>query len=598
MDKRSLIAIFLTFVLLLAWQIFFISPAQKKDTARLKERGSDTVAVERRAERAEEEKDRVVEEERKGVEESAAGDVLLPGGDEPSGEIELIIRTALAEYRMSSAGGEFRNIKLLEYPGLDNRPVEIVPEGETGAAMISFITGEGREIGMSGRSFLLKVDGEPVKSSREIELAGEGETAEVVFLRDGEDGGMVEKRFTFRRSSYEVGLKIKIRREGAIRSTSSYELSWDCGMAVTEEDRDSDLRNFATMGRVGEEIYEQEMDDFDEDERRIHQGTIVWSGSRSKYFLSAFIPGQQRAGGLVMFGDEEENLAGHGVRYYFRGDPRMVEDEFTCYIGPLDINRLEEYDIGLEKTVELGWLRFFSVFILKLMIFLRRFIANYGVIIILISLMTKILFYRLTHKSFKSMKEMQKVQPKIKELQEKYKDDKEKLNKEMMKIYKEGGVNPLGGCLPLLLQMPVFIALFNVLRNTIEIRKAPFVLWINDLSSPDVLFDMGVSIPFLGSEFHLLPILMGGAMYLQSKLGGSPTGGAAPAGQAKMMSTFMPIIFTFFFYRMPSGLVLYWLVNNIISIIQQYYIHRDMDEVEEKGDEKGENKSREKGGKK
>jgi YidC/Oxa1 family membrane protein insertase len=186
---------------------------------------------------------------------------------------------------------------------------------------------------------------------------------------------------------------------------------------------------------------------------------------------------------------------------------------------------------------------------------------------------------------------MQRLQPKIKELQGRFKDDKEKLNKEMMKLYKEAGVNPLGGCLPLLLQMPVFIALYNVLRNTIELRGAPFALWINDLSSPDVLFSFGATIPFIGSEFHLLPILMGGAMVLQTKLGGSPTGEGAPAAQTKMMSTMMPIMFTVIFYGMPSGLVLYWLVNNILSIVQQYYVHKEIEREEQEKAEKGDEKA-------
>jgi YidC/Oxa1 family membrane protein insertase len=202
------------------------------------------------------------------------------------------------------------------------------------------------------------------------------------------------------------------------------------------------------------------------------------------------------------------------------------------------------------------------------------------VIIIIVSALTKLLFYRLTHKSFKAMKDMQRIQPKLKEIQEKYKGDRDRQNKEVMKLYKEAGVNPLGGCLPLLLQMPVFIALYNVLSNTIELRRAPFVGWINDLSVPDTLFRWKASLPFIGSEFHLLPILMGGAMLYQSKLGGSPTGDGVPQAQTKMMTYLMPVIFTIFFYGMPSGLVLYWLVNNVLSIVQQYFVQKELEHEE------------------
>jgi YidC/Oxa1 family membrane protein insertase len=257
-----------------------------------------------------------------------------------------------------------------------------------------------------------------------------------------------------------------------------------------------------------------------------------------------------------------------------------TQERLNIHIEGISAHELEKFDVGLEQSVDLGWLRFLSVLALKSMMFLRKFIPNYGWIIILMSVITKILFYRLTHKSFKSMKDMQKLQPKIKELQNKYKDNKEELQKRTMKLYKEAGVNPLGGCLPLVFQMPVFIALFGALRNTIELRNAPFMLWINDLSSPDVLFNFGFTVPFLGDSFHLLPILMGGAMVLQSKLGGSPTGGSAPPGQTKMMTTMMPILFTFMFYSMPSGLVLYWIVNNILTILQQYYAHRQSENEE------------------
>jgi YidC/Oxa1 family membrane protein insertase len=369
-------------------------------------------------------------------------------------------------------------------------------------------------------------------------------------------------------------------REGDLRGMSAYGLVWDCGLAVNEIDAAGDRRQFAALGMVGQEYYQEAARKFSKEKEKVHEGMVTWAGARTKYFLSAVIPEQQRSATLALLGDKESDFVGYAIRYPFRGDPRLVNDSYRCYLGPLDMNALKGYGVGLERTIDLGKLRFLSVLALRFMLFLRRFIPNYGVIIIILSVLTKVLFYRLTHKSTKSMKDMQRLQPKIKELQEKYKDDKERLNKETMKLYKEAGVNPLGGCLPLLLQMPVFFALFNVLRNTIELRGAPFTLWINDLSSPDVLFDFGFSIPFIGSEFHLLPILMGGLMVLQTKMGASPTGEAAPAAQTKMMTTMMPIMFTFFFYGMPSGLVLYWIVNNILTIVQQYYVHKEVDKEE------------------
>jgi len=192
---------------------------------------------------------------------------------------------------------------------------------------------------------------------------------------------------------------------------------------------------------------------------------------------------------------------------------------------------------------------------LWLLKFFYNLIHNYGVAIILLTIVIKLILYPLTHKSFKSMKEMQKIQPKITALREKYKDNKEMLNKEIMTLYRTQKVNPLGGCLPMLLQIPVFFALYKVLLDSIELRHAPFIFWIQDLSAKD--------------PYYITPILMGASMFIQQKMTpqvGDPT-------QAKLM-LMLPIVFTFMFLNFPSGLVIYWLVNNLLSIAQQFYINK------------------------
>jgi YidC/Oxa1 family membrane protein insertase len=199
--------------------------------------------------------------------------------------------------------------------------------------------------------------------------------------------------------------------------------------------------------------------------------------------------------------------------------------------------------------------------------FSNRLTHNYGIDIILLTILIKIIFYPLSLKSYKSMKEMQKLQPTIMKLREKYKDDREKLNREMMDIYKKKGINPLGGCLPMVIQIPVFFALYKVLIGAIEFRHAPFMLWINDLASPEDLFTF--TIAGFDLPIRILPLVMGITQVLQQKM--TPT--TADPMQEKMM-LFMPIIFTVMFWGFPSGLVLYWLVNNVISIAQQYYINR------------------------
>ncbi len=587
MDKRTVIAVLLTFVVLVAWQMLYVGPKQKE---LLRKR-----QVAEALERARSDSLSAVEGEGAAEEETAAEpaerqtEPEAPVTSEPlatnAPAVEIAIETETMRVVLNSLSADIREAELLEYRRGGDGLVQLIPDGSRGGFALSIYDGETWSR-ITDAGFKTMVNGRPVEENEQIVMGAETPPATVAFVLEDPAGGRIEKRFTFTSSGYEVLLDVEIVREGRLRGASAYAVLWDCGLALNEKDEGGDVRQFAALGMVGQEYYQEAARKFSKENEKLHEGMVTWAGARTKYFLSALIPENQRSGTLALLGDKESNLVGYEVRYPFRGDPRLVQDSYACYLGPLDMNRLKAYGIGLERTIDLGRMRFLSVLALRFMLFLRRFIPNYGVIIIIMSVLTKVLFYRLTHKSTKSMKDMQRLQPKIKELQEKYKDDKERLNKETMKLYKEAGVNPLGGCLPLLLQMPVFFALFNVLRNTIELRGAPFALWINDLSSPDVLFDFGFSIPFIGNEFHLLPLLMGGAMVLQTKMGASPTGEAAPAAQTKMMTTMMPIMFTFFFYRMPSGLVLYWIVNNILTIVQQYYVHKEVEKEEREKAEK------------
>ncbi len=580
MDKRTIIAVLLTFVVLLGYQMFYVGPKKKEiDRKRSAELAiADSIAT---IEARETEADTIAEapKEPPSVEKIEEATGTVAGVVSEVRATEITVLTSTMRVLLSSIGGDMKQVELIEYERPDGTPVALMPEESSGGFRISTLR-DGQWDSHAGTGYIAYVNGRAAEQGEEIVVREEGQEAVVAFLIRDEAGGYLEKRFTFSVEGYEVGLDIEVRRDGWLKDTGAYSIGWEGGMAVNEKDAQRDIRQFASLSTVGEEFYQEPVRKFSKTTEKAHEGMVAWAGTRSKYFLSALIPLEPRSSSVSLFGEKSENYVGYALRYPFRGDPRVVEDSFVCYLGPLDMNTLKAYGIGLEKTIDLGKLRIVSVLALRLMLMLNRFVPNYGLIIIILSILTKVVFYRLTHKSFKSMKDMQRLQPKIKELQEKHKDDKEKLNKATMKLYKDGGVNPLGGCLPLLFQMPVFIALFNVLRNTIELRNAPFVFWINDLSSPDVLFSFGASIPFVGNEFHLLPILMGGLMVLQTKLGASPTGGANPPGQTKMMSTMMPIVLTFVFYAMPSGLVLYWIVNNILTIVQQYYVHREVEEEE------------------
>ncbi len=229
---------------------------------------------------------------------------------------------------------------------------------------------------------------------------------------------------------------------------------------------------------------------------------------------------------------------------------------YTAYVGPKDYELLKQQGVGLEAAINIGnWMKWLAFPFLFVMQFLYKYVGNYGIVIIIITVLTKIIFWPLGNKSYKSMKEMQKVQPKMAELKERYKDDKQKLNAAVMELYKTHKINPLGGCLPVVIQIPVFIALYQLLSYAIELRHAPFVWWIQDLSAKD--------------PYYITPVIMGATMLIQQKM----TPAMGDPMQQKMMM-FMPVVFTFLFLNFPSGLVIYWLINNVLSIGQQYYINK------------------------
>ncbi|MEW6427984.1 MAG: membrane protein insertase YidC [Thermodesulfobacteriota bacterium] len=300
---------------------------------------------------------------------------------------------------------------------------------------------------------------------------------------------------------------------------------------------------------------------------------LRWTAYEGTYFLCGLIPLQDGSG---RWGDARAELSVSGetqVRTVLTGAPEIVPPQgvrrYACnvYFGPKQLEALTAANAELARIVNFGWWDFIAKPTLALLNFLYRYVHNYGVAIILVTIIIKALFWPIAQKGMKSMKTMQKLQPKMAKLREKYGNDKEKLNVEMMQLYKTYKVNPLGGCLPMLLQIPVFFALYKVLLQTIELRHAPFMLWINDLSAPDRLA-IGMEIPYLGG-IPVLTLLMGASMFLQQKM--SPAAGD-PTQQKVMM--FLPLIFTFMFLNFASGLVLYWLVNNLLSIAQQYFINR------------------------
>jgi len=292
----------------------------------------------------------------------------------------------------------------------------------------------------------------------------------------------------------------------------------------------------------------------------IRTGQVAWAALQDKYFVAAAIPADELAHQVVVR-KEGDKLVSVGLQTQSVTD--NVSSHYRLFIGPKEYETLKGLQVGLEDTIDFGWFIYGSWSIVRAVAkpvfyairYLHDLTGNYGVAIILVTVGIKLLLAPLAYKSYRSMKQMSAVQPELQAVQKKHADDRERLNKELIKLYKDKKVNPVGGCLPMFFQIPVFVALFNILYMTIELRQAPFILWIKDLSVQD--------------PYYVLPILMGGTMFIQQKI--QPT--TMDPKQAQIM-LILPVFLTFLFVTFPAGLVLYWLTNNVLTILQQVIADR------------------------
>ena len=391
----------------------------------------------------------------------------------------------------------------------------------------------------------------------------------ITFSWTSPHGITVEKVFTFSAGTYLINMDIIVKNSSnmplkdALKITLPYRLSKE----------NSSMARFGAHGPlafINNKLEEVDLDDIDE--KDTFPGTVDWIGNSGRYFISALIPVTPVEAKMKLIRDGEEGINTSYIRSMDRIDPgKQATLPYQLYMGPKSLKILSSYNNTLKKSINFGWFDILAKPCLIGMNLIHDIIPNYGIAIILLTLLIKIIFWPLGSKSYKSMNDMKRLQPLMMELREKYKNDKQRMNQEVMGLYKTYKVNPMSGCLPMLVQMPIFFALYRMLYQAIELRHAPFMGWITDLSAPDRLFSFNISIPFMQPPYGIpvLTIVMGATMFLQQKM--SPTTGDPT--QAKMMML-MPIFMTVIFVNFPAGLVLYWLVNNVLSIGQQYYIQK------------------------
>jgi len=550
MELRMLLAIVLSFLIFFLYQVLFVKevPVPKKELA------SEGKAVEEGAP-AEAEAVKVLDEEPL-VEQRDAKEEERPGRI-------ITVSTPLYVAEVAERGGGFKSFKLKAYkeslaPDSPMRDLVRLARGQDCTPRMSF-SGKGLA-GLGEALFTAGTDTDMVDVSDQDKALSLTWTSP--------DGVSIVKTYSFSPKTYEMGLEIKVRN----LSSSPIEENLILSLREIKDTGGSKYVFSGPAALINGELEEIETKKIEKKDS--YTGRIGWVAIEDQYFASAIIPEKAEEASLKL------SLGAKNVvdsAYVDPAGPVSVKTERTykyrLYFGPKSLKDLGSAGPALRRILDFGFFDIIAKPLLHGMNFVHRYVPNYGIAIILMTILVKVLFWPLSNKSYKSMGQMKRLQPKMAEIRAKYKNDKKMMNQELMNLYKVYKVNPLGGCLPMVMQIPVFFAFYKMLYQAIELRHAPFFLWVNDLAAPDRLFDLGVKIPMMEPPYGIpvLTLIMGASMFLQQKMTpppGDPT-------QAKMMM-FMPVFFTFIFINFPSGLVLYWLVNNVLSMAQQYYINKKM----------------------
>jgi YidC/Oxa1 family membrane protein insertase len=442
---------------------------------------------------------------------------------------EIKIETSLYSAVITTRGGTLISFKLKKYQDAEGKPVEMVQPDS--AVMPLTLTPEGTTPPQA-QEVIYTAD----KDSLTLDKGGEGT---LTLSAQGSDGKALVKNLSFKDGSYVINGSFEVK------GYSSAVLYMGDGFGSV-----TDLKGKKAYGFVGPFTLVDGAKHEDNPAKlpaeKTYTGNTGYTGVTDKYFIAAVVPSGPFKG-IV-----EKGSLGNGLVGVQSPGPA---EKFFLFVGPKEYDRLKAAGHELERAVDFGWFTVIAKPLFVALKFFYKLVGNWGWAIIVLTVIIKVLFAPLTHKSQKSMKRMQKLQPLFAELKEKYKGDPARLNKEMMDLYKTHKVNPMGGCLPMLIQIPVFIALYRVLGNSIELRHAPFIFWLHDLSAKD--------------PYYILPILMGISMLVMQKM--TPT---TMDPKQNMMMMLMPVVMVFMFINLPSGLVLYFTVSNLLQMAQQFYINK------------------------
>ena len=486
--------------------------------------------------------------------EEPVGKKIVPAEYQNISKQEIIVENELFKTVISNQGAKIKKFELKKFRATQAPNSPNIFLVDTDSEKLGTLGASGSDGFLFSSEAFYQVSG----SDKYIKI-GRGDSRKIVFSTI-QGNLLVEKTFTFYGDSYKFDFDLRLNNIGSTPLNGGLQVF----LQEPWEDTGKEGGGFFSGGSftfvgaatyVADKLKTESVKDLEKNSVS-YSGEIDWTSFEDKYFIKALVPVSDSGEKTVILEKREnyvQNRLEVGSQKIIPG--KGIQFKFFGYFGPRDTEILKTVGYNLEEAVDFGFFHIIAKPLLEVLKFFNSFVGNYGWSIIILTVLIKILFWPLTQKSYTSMKAMQKVQPEMAKIRVKYKNDKARLNKEVMDLYRKYKVNPLGGCLPMVIQIPVFFALYKVLLEDIGLRHAPFMFWLQDLSAKD--------------PYYITPVVMGITMFVQQKL--TPT--TLDSAQAKILQ-YMPLIFTFMFLNFPSGLVIYWLVNNLLTILQQYLINR------------------------
>lgn len=590
MDKNTVIGFSLIFLLMLGW-FYFTMPSEEQLTEQRKQQATqDSLALVQQEQEIlnnRDESSQVVPPLETFIQDRAIEEAIPQAGmfsvSRDSVQNEYIVETPLYSAIFTNKGAGPSTFTLKSHKTWDGKLVQLISDTTRSAYNAGFLTTENYNIETQNILF------RQVNAGRSV-FINEGDSKELSYVLELENGHQLLYTYTFFGDKYEVDLDIRFVGLREYIIGGAVDFGWNSPLNFTELDRVQEALATSAYFYAGGELEKLIANDFDENNGLVEQsinGNIEWVATKTKFFTQIIQPTTETDGAYLkgqINGQVDDPLTTHSYSALITSDiPSDGVISYRLYMGPMKYYDVKDFNEHAFDMVEVSysWLGWFSnpfvrFAIIPFFTFLSGYISNYGVLIILFATAVKLILSPLTIKSYRSMAAMKELQPQMKEIQEKYKDNPQKQQKATMALYKKNKVNPLGGCLPMLLQFPILITLWRFFQNSILLRQESF-LWVSDLSAPDYIISFPFTIPFLGDQLAGLVILMSLSMMLQSKLTSNSSAGGSNnpmAQQMKIMQYFLPFMLLFVFNKFASGLSLYYLVFNILSIAQQMYINK------------------------